>query len=164
MQAGEVIVGIQAIVRFIYPFVLPSLEGRSKHKIAEERRALLQGLLLESYPAMSAVKLLPEHNSLVGYFVTVNKTPGARGFMDAAREKIKEFEDVGEITEIEYEDWKALHPDIEIYEAPSLVIWSTELGKPLTIIPFVKQGRGKKSVIGPEIEKIEVEEREKVLV
>ena len=148
MQAEEVIVGIQALVRAISPFVLPSLEERARHKIAEERRVLLQGLLLESYPATApAVELLPEHHSLIGYFVTVNTTPGAKEFMDEAREKIKEFFAVGEIIEIEYEDWKALHPDIEIYEAPSLVIWSTELGKPLTIIPFVKQGKGKKSVI-----------------
>lgn len=152
------------IVRAISPFVLPSIEEKSKARITEQRRKLLQDLLLSSFPASAPVKLLPEHHTLVGYFVTSTKTSAAKEFMAVAREKIKEFFDVGEITEIEYEDWKIRHPDIEIYEAPSLVIWSTELLKPLAIIPFVKEGRGKKATIEPEIEGIEIREREKVLV
>jgi len=144
MQAGEVIVGIQAIVRFIYPFVLPSLEGRSKHKIAEEKRKLLQDLLLASYPAMSAVKLLPEHNSLVGYLVTTDdidpdRPKAARRLLEAAGNKIKEFIDENEVEVIKYNEFVARFPSVKIESLPTLVIWATKVEKPLLIIPFYKE-------------------------
>lgn len=94
----------------------------------------------------------PERHSLVGYFVVKSTTPGARDFIDKARERVKEYIKAGDVIEIEFEEFKKKY-GLELDAFPSLVIWSTETKGPLLIIPFYK-GRGKKAMPEPAIEEV----------
>jgi len=118
---------ISGLARILLPLLIPRL---SRVDYSEKRLATLKELMESFSPGHS-----PEHHSLVGYFVSLGKgDENALAFIKAAREKFKEFVRAGELEEIEYDEFKRRFGE-EIYP-PALVIWSTELKKPLLTIPF----------------------------
>jgi len=133
---------IVSVISFLAQIALPFIQTR-RVDLTQQRHQALKELMKDI--------VTPEHHSLVGYFITLddNLSEEAKKYLEAAKERIKEFKEVGEIEEVDWHRFHEEHPEVDGVDAPTLVNWSTELEKPLAILPFRKKGEKVELVTEP---------------
>jgi len=143
----------KGIIRLGGPFIIDLLDSRQRSRLQQERKDLIRGILQANFRGAPPPK---EHHSLVGYLITIDKgQPEGRGFIEAVRKRMKEYLDLGELEEIEYEEFKKKFGH-DIYP-PAIVIWSTKKEEPFMVIPFYYKG-GKKGAVKAKTAEKEVGE------
>lgn len=105
-----------------------------------EREQNVRELIARLLPLPTRV----HHNSFVGFLVVDWSTPEGKRLCQAAQKQVQSYIDVAEVETIQIDEFRQHFPNVQLYEIPSLVIWSTEKRKAFSVIPFENMRHGQR--------------------